>query len=414
MTAPRILFVSPVADFKGGAEVVMRHMLANPHIEPVLAVPEDGPVAEAARAEGVPVCYYHPTAMLNVHRPPRPGPMLAALADAVRCAFRLRRLARAHRCSIIHSNGLKPHMLCAILGLLTRTRTLVHLHDIPYRASERGIWRLIAGCVSRVVIVSRPCFPANTLPSHVTVIHNGIRMLAETLPRATASRTLRLGFVGRFHPNKGMDVLLDWLLSIRAHGVDATLAIRGRPDADLPEYWAAIQDRILREGLSPYVRYEGWVTGAATYAGLDMLLMTSKTPDPLPLVVPEAMSAGVVVAGYAAGGVPEMIDDGQTGLLATDPDDLGRRVAELWADQARFAELRSAAHAHVQDHFTMERFHRHLLHVYRTMLGTAANRAGPLVVPATANCAERTSEVPGHGGGGAQTVPEQEHATLSL
>ncbi len=367
MTTPRVLFVSPVSDFKGGAEVVMRHMLANPHIHPVLAVPEEGPVADAARAEGVTVCYYHPSAMLRVHRPPRPGPMLAALVDAVRCAFRLRRLAHAHNCCIIHSNGLKPHMLCAILGLLTRMRTLVHLHDIPYRASERAIWSFIARCVSRVVIVSRPCFPGSVLPGHVTVVHNGIRMLREELPPQMAGGPLRLGFVGRFHPNKGMDVLLDWFASIRAQGVAATLTLRGRPDPDMPDYWSAIQARIEREGLAPYVRYDGWVTGAATYEGIDMLLLTSKTPDPLPLVVPEAMSAGVVVAGYAAGGVPEMITDGHTGLLATDATDLAVRVAALWADPARYAQLRAAAYEHAQFEFAMERFHRRLGHIYQEM-----------------------------------------------
>ena len=77
---PRVLFVSAVPDFKGGAEVVLRTMLANPHVDPVLAVPEDGPVADAARAMQVPVCTYNPGAMLRVHRPPRPGPILAAAA----------------------------------------------------------------------------------------------------------------------------------------------------------------------------------------------------------------------------------------------------------------------------------------------------------------------------------------------
>ena len=368
MTGPRILFVSPVPDFKGGAEVVLRHMLTNPHIEPVLAVPEDGPVAEAARALSIPVGYYHPTAMLHVHRPPRLGPMLAALADAFRCAFRLHRLARAHGCSIIHSNGLKTHMLCTILATLSRVRTLVHLHDIPYRASERAIWALIARCVSHVVIVSRPCFPRAVLPGHVTVVHNGIRMLSDSLPPAAPSGPLRLGFVGRFHPNKGMDVLIDWFVSIRARGIAATLTIRGRPDPNMPQYWTDIQARIEREGLAPYVQYDGWVTGAATYAGIDMLLMTSKTPDPLPLVVPEAMSAGVVVAGYAAGGVPEMIEDGRTGLLASDSEGLADRVAALWWDPARFAALRQAAYDHARAEFAMEPFHRRLLDVYHAML----------------------------------------------
>ena len=377
MTGPRVLFVSPVSDLKGGAEVVMRHMLANPHIRPVLAVPEEGPVAEAARAEGVEVCCYHPSAMLRVHRPPRPGPMLAALADAFRCAFRLRRLARAHDCSVIHSNGLKPHMLCAILGLLTGMRTLVHLHDIPYRWSERVIWTLIARCVGRVVIVSRPCFPGSSLPRHVTVVHNGIRMLSDALLPPAATGPLRLGFVGRFHPNKGMDVLIDWFASIRARGVPATLTIRGRPDPNMPEYWSAIQARIKDEGLSPYVHYDGWVTGVATYAGIDMLLLTSKTPDPLPLVVPEAMSAGVVVAGYAAGGVPEMITDGRTGLLASEREDLAARVAALWADPARFAQLRAAAHEHVRFEFAMERFHQRLAEIYQAMLGSRLTASAP-------------------------------------
>ena len=371
MTKPRVLFVSPVSDFKGGAEVVLRHMLANPHVEAVLAVPEEGAISDAARAQGLTVCCYHPTAMLHVHRPPRLWPMLAAVADAVRCAVRLKRIAQLHHCELIHSNGLKAHVLCAILGLITRLQTVVHLHDIPYRRSERMIWQLIARCVSRVVIVSQPCFPSTVLPGHVSVVHNGIHMPNDVLSSVALSGPLRLGFVGRFHPNKGMDVLLDWFGSIRAHGIDATLTIRGRPDPDMPEYWSHIQDRIIRAGLSSYVRYDGWITGMATYAELDMLLVTSKTPDPLPLVVLEAMSMGVVVAGYAAGGVPEMIEDGITGLLATDPDDLAARVATLWLNPARFNQLRERAHEHVKTNFSMELFHRRLLQVYRPALSTS-------------------------------------------
>lgn len=364
MTKPRVLFVSPVSDFKGGAEVVLGNMLANPHIEPVLAVPEEGAISDAARAQGLTVCCYHPTAMLHVHRPPRVWPMLAAVADAVRCAFRLKRIAEANHCALIHSNGLKAHVLCAILGLVTRLQTIVHLHDIPYRRSERMIWQLIACCVSRVVIVSRPCFPCAALPKHVSIIHNGIHMPGELPPWLSLGGQLRLGFVGRFHPNKGMDVLLDWFAAIRAHGVDATLIIRGRPDPDMPEYWSHIQDRITEAGFGSYVRYDGWITGEAAYAGLDMLLVTSRTPDPLPLVVLEAMSAGVVVAGYAAGGVPEMIENGATGLLATDREDLAARVAMLWMDPVRFNQLRQNAHEHVRTSFSMELFHRRLQQVY--------------------------------------------------
>ena len=259
-------------------------------------------------------------------------------------------------------------MLCAILGLLTRMKTLVHLHDIPYRASERAIWRFIAAAVQQVVVVSRPCYPAVGLPAKVAVVHNGIAMPSNVLPEPVLGRTLRLGFVGRFHPNKGLDLLLDWFVAIRKCGAPATLTIRGRPDPDRPEYWEAIKERIQREGLADCVEQGGWVTGAATYAGIDMLLVPSRTPDPLPLVVPEAMSAGVVVAGYAAGGIPEMIEDGVTGLLGTDADNLPERIAALWADPSRFDAMRNAAHAHVLSDFAMERFHHRLLGIYQEML----------------------------------------------
>lgn len=365
----KILFVSAVPDFKGGAEVVLRAMLDNKLIEPVLAVPNDGPLAEAARAMGITVCSYNPGAMLRVHRPPRPGPMLAAAADATRCAFRLRALAQEHGCSIIHSNGLKPHMLCAILGTLTRTKTLVHLHDIPYRRAERVIWKVIANRVSRVIMVSRPCYPSDTLPANVQVVPNGIAMACKTLPPARAPGPLRLGFVGRFHPNKGLDLLLDWFAAVRQHGPDATLTIRGRPDPEMPDYWDRIRGRIRDEGLEPFVRQEGWVTGAATYAGLDILLMSSKTPDPAPLVVPEAMSTGVVVAGYPAGGIPGMIEDGVTGLLVESGADLSRRLRSLMETPGDFDRMRRSAYEHVKSEYSIAGFHARLLGVYQDMLG---------------------------------------------
>ena len=368
MTRIKVLFVSPVSDFKGGAEVVLRVMLANPHIDAVLAVPEDGAMAAAACDMGVPVCFYHPGAMLNVRRPPRAGPILAAIADAVRCASRLRRFARQHGCTIIHSNGLRPHVLNAILGTLTRTKTLIHLHDIPYRRTERAIWRLIAHQVDQVIMVSRPCFPAAKLPGNVLVLANGISPVLRTLPPARETGPLRLGFVGRFHPSKGLDLLLDWFSCVCRVAPDCVLTLRGRPDPDVPGYWDRICARIRDEGLEHRVRKEGWVSGNGTYADLDVLLVSSQVPDPAPLVVAEAMSAGVVVAGYPAGGLPDMIEDGVTGVLAQRGDDLARRLAELVADPALFNNMREVAHERVLRDLTIEGFHTRLLNVYRSIL----------------------------------------------
>ena len=313
---PGVLYISAVSDFKGGAEVVMRSMLANPDVRPVLAVPDEGPLADAAQALGVQVCYYRPTSIMQVHRPLRLRPMLAAAADAARCSRRLRRLAREHGCDILHSNGLKPHMLCAMIGATSSAKTLVHFHDIPYRRVERLLWTAIARSVSRVIMVSRPCYPGATLPANAQVVWNGIRDGAMQRCRPPG-RTVRCGLVSSADSirTRGLDLLLDWFGAVRRAGLDATLTIRGRPDPDMPEYWTGIEERIRREGFDSLIKREGWTTGPATYAGIDVLLITSRIPDPAPLVVPEAMSAGVIVAGYPAGGIPDMIENGRTGFL---------------------------------------------------------------------------------------------------
>jgi len=241
--------------------------------------------------------------------------------------------------------------------------------------------------------VSRPCFPGAVLPANVQVLRNGITMVHPALPPAREAGPLRLGFVGRFHPNKGLDLLLDWFGAVRRAGLDATLTIRGRADPDMPAYWTGIQARIRDEGLAPWVREEGWTTGAATYAGLDVLLMTSKTPDPAPLVVPEAMSAGVIVAGYPAGGIPGMIEDGRTGLIVKDGAGLVARLQTLTAEQDGIARMRAAAYESVTRDFSMAGFHARLRDVYVDML---SGQPGPAPANETiyANGANGASQGP--------------------
>ncbi len=319
---------------------------------------------------GVLVCHYYPGAMLSVRRPPRPGALLAATTDAVRCAVRLRRLAQQHGCNLIHSNGLKTHLLCVLLAGMTRLPTLVHLHDIPNQRAERVIWRLIARTVSQVILVSRPCYPDATLPRNVAVVRNGITMSSKALPPLGGVGRLRLAFIGRFHPAKGLDRLLDWFGAVRGAGIDATLTIRGRPDADNVGYWDRIKQRIDHEGLAPFVLQEGWVTGDDTYANIDVLLLPSQAPDPAPLVISEAMSAGVVVAAFPTGGIPDMIDNGRTGLLVTDGLALVGGLQSFQADPAALGRVRAAAKREVDEGGSLDAFYGRIECIYRKMLGS--------------------------------------------
>ena len=344
---PRVLFVSPVSDKKGGAERVLLELLSNRELVSVLAVPEYGELSKFAQDHDVPVGCYYPTALVQVHRPLRLRRMVAAVVDSFRCARRLSRMARAQRCDLIHTNGLKAHVLGAIVSILFRARVIVHLHDIPYSGPERLIWRLIGACVARVIIVSEPCWPGPRAGA-VAVLPNPVWPISAELRQSKGPQSLRLGFVGRYHPHKGMDLLLDWIKAASIAGLKFNLVLRGRPDSDHPAYWSRIRHRIQAEDLASLVEDQGWQESGAAYDDLDFLLVPSELPDPAPLVIPEAMTAGVVVIGYPAGGVPGLIPAG-TGMLARTPVEFVDALRSCLESPYLYQAIRKAAYLHVRD-----------------------------------------------------------------
>jgi glycosyltransferase involved in cell wall biosynthesis len=110
-------------------------------------------------------------------------------------------------------------------------------------------------------------------------------------------------------------------------------------------------------------------------AASDAIALTTLWPDPLPRVVMEAMAAGLPVIAYRGGGVPEMVVDGETGILV----DTGNREALAGAmlDLARNPQLRAtlgqAGRARAREMFSVDR------HIGRmeAVLADAASARGP-------------------------------------
>lgn len=346
-------------------------MIENPAITPVLGVPFPGQLSEQARQQGVEVVFYRPGVMLDVHRPLRLRAALQAGLDVLRCGRRIRRFAREQHCDIVHSNSLKTHVLLGVVRMLgRRPRCVVHLHDIAYSRAEKAIWRLLRFCADRIVVVSRPCWPERRLPAKVTAVPNGLRVAAEAAPAHQRERPLRLGFVGRFHPNKSLEVLLDWFGAARTAGIDCRLILRGRSDPMSEDYWCSIQERMRTQGLEDGIICEGWKNGGNIYDGLDVALVPSRVPDPLPRVVMEAMGAGLPVVAYPSGGISTMIESGRTGYLARTPQEFVDALRCLTADRAVYERIRRAGFAFVKQELTMERFHSRMDALYEGLLRT--------------------------------------------
>ena len=112
--------------------------------------------------------------------------------------------------------------------------------------------------------------------------------------------------------------------------------------------------------------------------GLDVLAHAA-VREGLGLALLEAASAGVPVVAYAAGGVPDAVVDGTTGLLVPVGDTAALRaaLARLLAGRVERARLGAAARAHAERHFGIDGLVDAHLDLYNRVLGERAARAAP-------------------------------------
>lgn len=146
---------------------------------------------------------------------------------------------------------------------------------------------------------------------------------------------LRFGFIGRLHPSKGVEALVDAFLS--ADLPEACLWIAGSGDEGYERYLRArVTDK--------RIRFLGRIPPRDFFPHVDATIVPSLWNEPLGMVVAEALAFGKPVIGSRRGGIPEMIRDGENGLVF-EPDAPGELSAALHAmrDDRRRAQLTESA-----------------------------------------------------------------------
>jgi len=236
-------------------------------------------------------------------------------------------------------------------------------------------------------------------PEKVHVVHNGIDLDGWRRPEPgtqsdVADRVVRdLGidpgrpavvFVGRITRQKGLPYLLRAARSLPA---DVQLVLcAGAPDT--PEIAAEVSGAVaeLQAERSGVVWIEQMLPRAELVAVLaaSTVFVCPSVYEPLGIVNLEAMAVGLPVVGTATGGIPEVVDDGVTGLLVPieqaddgtgtplDPDrfvaDLAAALTQVVGDPERAAEMGRAARRRVEDHFAWDAIGERTLEVYRSVL----------------------------------------------
>jgi glycosyltransferase involved in cell wall biosynthesis len=183
-----------------------------------------------------------------------------------------------------------------------------------------------------------------------------VHPIPSVLDRTTAlepSPSNEILYVGQIVRGKGVDLLLRALARLEQPW-------RARIVGD-GNHLPACRELAAQLGIADRVVFTGWVDHEELerfYANALFSVVPSRWPEPFGMVGPEAMARARAVVGFAAGGIPDWLDDGVTGLLASpgDVQALGHAMDSLLADPQRAHSLGRRGRHKVLTHFTHRRY----------------------------------------------------------
>ena len=192
----------------------------------------------------------------------------------------------------------------------------------------------------------------------VGTAHHGLP--SRLLPSTPVPAGGYLAFLGRISPEKRPDRAIE---IAKRSGVP--LKIAAKVDAADRDYFKDLIEPLLDHPLVEYVGEIGDAAKGAFLGNALAVLFPVDWPEPFGLVMIEAMACGTPVIAWRRGSVPEVIDDGVTGILVDDMDGAVQAVHQVW--QMDRSEVRDV----FERRFTAETMARAYLGIYHELLQTA-------------------------------------------
>jgi len=283
---------------------------------------------------------------------------------------------------VLQTHGFKPTFLGFCARLVCGVKWICFMHGTTSENLKVKIYNLVDGILQRgadrTVLVSaaqRKKVLGGRDTGRVHVLHNAVDV-ARPMPMSAAPRPVREHFgipdvnrivvtVGRFSPEKGMDVLLD-AFSLLVRQVENVCLVLVGDGQERP----ALEAQVGRLGLGGLVHFAGYSDTPGDFvAEADVLVLPSRS-EGIPNAVLEAMAMGKPVVATAVGGVPEVIVDGTSGRLVASehPAMLARGLEEVLTDPELYQRFVAEGKRRVQEAFSIEARVDKLQALYRDVL----------------------------------------------
>lgn len=392
----RVLIVDHHQDLAGGGEIALLRLL--PHFDrerfavSVVCVP-GGTLAERIESMGVEVIPLGVNPELTSTNVIQEASnldaaryMLGGSRAFVSLVRQIRGCVRREHVDLIYTNSLKSCVLSAFAALGTRAVVVHHMHDIANRDKFNLPmlltlkWALRYG-VSAIVSISNAVTESlvgvGVPRKKIYTIHNGIDPGDyPSLPDEEAKRRIDLdpgipavGHVARFMRWKGQDFFLRAASRMKSNARFILVGGLHWEDADYEEeLHQLVEDR----GLQDKVVFLGQRDDIPqVMRAFDVLAHTSTKPEPFGLAIIEAMASEKPVVAFENGGIPEIVVDGETGILTRPQDEEAFALAldKLLSDPQRAASMGAAGRKRIERLFTLKRQSEQIQACFSAALG---------------------------------------------
>jgi glycosyltransferase involved in cell wall biosynthesis len=298
-------------------------------------------------------------------------------------ALRVVKVLRQGNYQILHAHTVRTALVGSLASMIAGVPMVYHVHSPATRDTTRRWANQFNGYIergslhqaSRLIAVSVAL--ANYMAtqgvdrSRITVVPNGVPVVSNLRNREKPLGKWTLGVMALFRPRKGIEVLLDAMALLRDQGVDVHLRAVGAFES--PDYASEISSRVSELGLARQITWTGFSRHVNDELDqMDLLVLPSLFGEGLPMVVLEAMAAGVPVVAADVEGVSEAIRNGVDGVLVRpgDAEDLAKGIAGILPGQPDWSSMRTSEIERHTSQFSDAAMASRVARVYREVLGS--------------------------------------------
>lgn len=278
----------------------------------------------------------------------------------IKAARQIKRIIKKENIHVVHCQFLRENyiaLLSKILGSQARIIWTYHV-DVPMNTIIRFTNRLFTVLNQRVIAVSQ--FMVGQLEKKgvskkkIRLIYNGVEPPVQPSLQTINDKSITISVVGRLREEKGHAFLLKSLAQLKLLYPTISWKCNIYGEGPLEKELRDLSEKLE---MNDHVNFKGFTPNKdAIYLNSDIIVVPSNN-ESLSYVAIEALSYSRLVVATNVGGLPEVIVDGETGILVEygDTEQMVTKLANVMTDKELFYQLSARGNSYFHEHFTFEK-----------------------------------------------------------